>query len=205
MRLRFSACLGLLVGPVLLLLAAPSPLHASTFEDAVLAELNRVRGQPQAYARELYREQVTPSRYDEQPGAVDQDDPDAVEDAIDFLMHQSPLPPLAPDDRLAAAANAHAASQGPTGEVGHGAPGSLGTRIQRQGLYAGIEAESISYGQRTPRGVVRQLIIDSGVPNRAHRRDLLGRSFQAAGVGCGRHAEWGSMCVIDLAGAIVRR
>ena len=29
--------------------------------------------------------------------------------------------------------------------------------------------------------------------------------FQAAGVACGRHAQWGSMCVIDFAGAIVRR
>jgi uncharacterized protein YkwD len=206
MRLRSSTCcLGLFIGPLFMLLAAPVPVHAGTFEDAVLAELNRVRAHPQAYARELNREQVTPSRYDEQTADVEPDDPAAVEDAIDFLMRQSPLPPLASDERLAAAADAHAVSQGPTGQVGHGPPGSLATRLQRQGLYAGVEAESISYGQNTPRDVVRQLIVDSGVPNRAHRKDLLGRGFQAAGVGCGRHAEWGSMCVIDLAGAIVRR
>jgi hypothetical protein len=206
MRARVPAWLGLLLAPALF--AAPSPLHAGPFEDAVLSELNHARAHPQAYARELRREEVAQARYGDEPrdfGGMAQEDPDAVEDAIDFLMRQAPLPPLAHDARLAAAARLHAERQGPTGEVGHGAPGSLGQRLQREGFFAGIEAESISYGQRTPRSVVRQLIVDSGVPDRAHRRDLFGHAYQAAGVGCGRHAEWGSMCVIDLAGAIMRR
>jgi hypothetical protein len=203
MRARVPAWLGLLLVPALF--AAPTPLHAGPFEDAVLAELNHVRAHPQAYARELRREGVAQARYGEETGAMARGDPDAVEDAIDFLMRQAPLPPLARDGRLAAAARLHAERQGPTGEMGHGAPGALGQRLQREGLFAGIEAESISYGQRTPREVVRQLVVDSGVPTRAHRRDLFGHAFQAAGVGCGPHAEWGSMCVIDLAGAIMRR
>jgi uncharacterized protein YkwD len=201
MRVRVSACLGLLP----LFLAIPSPLHARGFEDAVLAELNRVRTHPQAYARELRRAEVAQARYGGRMRGMAQEDPDAVEDAIGFLMRQRPLPPLAHDRRLAAAARAHAVWQGPTGQVGHGAPGNLGVRLQRQGFYAGLEAESISYGQRTPRDVIRQLVVDSRVPGRGHRKDLFGRAFQAAGVGCGPHAEWGSMCVIDLAGAIVRR
>jgi uncharacterized protein YkwD len=134
-----------------------------------------------------------------------QEDPAAVDDAIDYLMRERPLPPLARDGRLAAAAREHVARQGPTGDVGHGAPGSMGRRLQSEGVYAGLEAESISYAQRTPRNVVRQLIVDSGVPDRGHRKDLLGHGFQEAGVGCGRDARYGSMCVIDLAGAVVRR
>lgn len=206
MRARVSAWLALLLAPALF--AAPTPLHAGPFETAVLAELNHARAHPQAYAHELRREEVAQARYGYDPRearGMSQEDPDAVEDAIDFLMRQPPLPPLAADARLAAAAREHAVRQGPTGEVGHGPPGSLGQRLQREGFFAGIEAESISYGQRSPRDVVRQLVIDSGVPSRAHRRDLFGHAFQAAGVGCGGHAEWGSMCVIDLAGAIMRR
>jgi uncharacterized protein YkwD len=134
-----------------------------------------------------------------------QEDPAAVDDAIDYLMRQRPLPPLAGDGRLAAAAREHVARQGPTGAVGHGPPGSMGRRLQSEGVYAGLEAESISYGQRDPRDVVRQLIVDSGVPDRGHRKDLLSGGFQAAGVGCGRHARYGSMCVVDLAGAVVQR
>jgi hypothetical protein len=202
MRARASACLGLVLA--VLLFGAPSPVHASGFEDAVLAELNHARAHPQAYARQLRRQQVALARYGGEPDGMAQEDPQAVEDAIDFLMRQRPLPPLARNGRLAAAAREHAARQGPTGQVGHGPAGSLGRRLQENGLYAGLEAESISYGQRTPGDVVRQLLVDSRVPDRAHRRDLLGDAFQAAGVGCGRHARWGSMCVIDLAGAIVR-
>lgn len=203
MRARAPAWLGLLL--VSAALAAPGPLHAGEFEEAVLAKLNQVRAHPQAYAHELRREQMASARYGDEPGGMAQEDPDAVDDAIDFLMRQPPLPPLQDDRRIAAAARQHAARQGPRGDVGHGAPGSLGQRLQRAGLYAGLEAESISYGQPSPRDVIRQLVVDSGVPDRGHRHDLFGRAYQAAGVACGPHAEWGSMCVIDLAGAIVRR
>ena len=53
--------------------------------------------------------------------------------------------------------------------------------------------------------VVRQLVVDSCVPNRAHRKDLFGGAYQAGGVACGPHADYGAMCVIDFAGAIVQR
>jgi uncharacterized protein YkwD len=174
--------------------AAPSPLHASTLADGVLSEVNRVRADPQGYARELRSEQVAGG------GAMAQEDPKAVADAIDDLSHEQPLPALARDALLATAAQSYAARQGPTGEVGHGPPGSLRQRLKDAGVVAKVVGESISYGERTSRGVVRQLIIDSGVPDRAHRKILLDRAFDAAGVGCGGHAEYGVMCVIDLAG-----
>lgn len=202
---RAPAWLGLLAVP--LLLAAPTPLRAAGFEDAVLAEINQIRADPPAYARELHRQLRRDAGDDDGGrgrGAIG-DDPDAVEDAIDFLRRQPPLPPLARDSRLAAAARSHVMWQGPRGGVGHGAPGALGRRLQAQGLWAGLEAESISYGQRTPDDVVRQLVVDSGVPNRGHRKDLFGAAYQAAGVACGPHAEYGALCVIDFAGAIMRR
>jgi hypothetical protein len=204
MRAHAFAGLALVAGQ--LILAAPTPAKAAGFDDAVFAEINQIRANPQAYARELRHQQVRDARYtdDDGYGSAPQD-PDAVEDAIGFLMRQPALPALSEDPRLAAAARSHVARQGPRGEVGHGAPGALGQRLQAQGLWAGLEAESISYGQRTPADVVRQLVVDSGVPNRGHRKDLFGQAYQAAGVACGRHAEWGSMCVIDFAGAIVRR
>ncbi|MDB5446596.1 MAG: SCP-like extracellular [Phenylobacterium sp.] len=201
MRAYASVCLGLFLASALF---ASSPARAGGFEDQVLTEVNQIRAHPQAYARELRHAEVAQARYGDGYGMA-QEDPDAVEDAIDFLMRQPPLPPLQADRRLAAAARAHVAAQGPRGDVGHGGPGALGQRLQSHGLWAGLAAETISYGQRSPRDVVRQLVVDSGVPNRGHRKDLFGHAFQAAGVACGRHAEWGSMCVIDFAGAIVRR
>jgi uncharacterized protein YkwD len=67
-----------------------------------------------------------------------------------------------------------------------------------------MQAESISYGQDRPADVVRQLVIDSRVPSRGHRRDMFSAAWSAAGVGCGSHPRWGAMCVIDYAGAIQR-
>jgi uncharacterized protein YkwD len=185
-----------------LLILAPGAALAGDFDDEVLAEVNFARAHPAAYARELRDETRRP---DDGYSSLAYEDRDAVEEAIDFLMRQTPLPPLQPDDRLAAAARAHTVSQGPRGELGHGAPGSLGQRLQHNGLWAGLAAEDISYGHDTARDVVRQLIIDSGVPNRGHRNNIFGRAYQVAGVGCGRHSVYGSMCVIDFAGALVQR
>ena len=181
-------------------LVAPASAQAGTFEDQVLVELNRVRADPSALAREL-RDSAA-----EQAKAFDLSaDPNAIDEAVDFLAHQAPLPPLKGDGRLAEAAFEHAAGQGPTGELGHGAPGSLGHRMQGRGLWAGMCGETISYGQATPRDVVRQLIVDFGVADRGHRQLIFSQGFEIAGVACGPHKAYGSMCVIDLAGALPPR
>jgi uncharacterized protein YkwD len=173
--------------------AAQSASLSARLDDAVLDELNFARARPAEYADELRRE-------------LDRsDDPAAVEEAIDFLERQASLPPLAPDRRIAAAARQHAQAQGPRGDVGHGPAGSLGRRLRGQGVWAGLSAENISYGFEDPRDIVRQLIIDSGVPNRGHRRNIFAAGYQLAGVACGPHRAYGYMCVIDFAGALPPR
>jgi uncharacterized protein YkwD len=177
------------------------PAHAGSFEDAVLAQINAMRADPSTYARTLRQAAAAAGPRD----PMSQEEPGAVAEAIAVLSRQAPLPALTQDRRLRQAAREHVANQGPTGDVGHGAPGNFGQRLQSSGLWAGLAAETISYGQPTPADVVRQLVIDSRVPSRGHRKELLGRGFQAAGVACGPHAAWGAMCVIDFAGAIAAR
>lgn len=170
---------------------------AGPLDQAVLDEINFVRAHPREYARELSGDREDAPPYE---------DPEAVSDAIAFLQRQSPLPPLRPDSRLAAAALAHTSAQGPRGEVGHGGGGSsLGQRLQHHGVWAGLAAEDISYGYDSPREVVCQLVVDSGVPSRGHRLNIFGGAYQSAGVGCGAHSVYGAMCVIDFAGAVVER
>jgi uncharacterized protein YkwD len=171
--------------------------------DEVLAEINFARTQPQAYARWLDEEAGRSGSWGAQPWA--RQDPGAVDEAIDFLMRQKPLPPLAYDERLAAVARGYVRDQGRTREQGHVAPDGRGfsQRIRSAGVHAGIAAEGISYGQDSPPDVVRQLIVDSGVRSRGHRRDIFGSGYQAAGVSCGDHARYGVMCVIEYAGAIM--
>lgn len=195
-----------LVAGGLLLAASAAPAGAAVFEDGVLAELNFARTRPKDYARQVLREPAaygSPSRFAD----VRQLDPRAVEEALDFLMRQPPLPPLRADDRIAAAAREHTRSQGRRGELGHNGPSGQtpGQRLQRQGVWAGVVAENIAYGYSTPREVVMQLIVDSGVPGRGHRRNIFAPGFDAAGVACGPHRTYDTMCVIDFAGAVAER
>ena len=178
-----------------LLFVGPKAFAAS-LDDEVLSEINFARMHPSDYARELRS-----TAFD----GASSEDPDAVEEAIVFLERQPALPPLERDGRIAAAAREHAANQGARGDMGHGPTGSLGRRLQENGVWAGLSAENISYGYDDARDVVRQLIIDSRVPSRGHRRNIFTRDYRAAGVACGPHRSYGAMCVIDFAGAIVQR
>ena len=185
---RREACLAALAS-----LAASPAAHALSLDDAVLAELNYARAHPAEYARELRRDRDT------------SEDPAALEEAIDFLERQPPLAPLAGDRRIAAAALDHARAQAGSGAVGHGAAGGLGRRLRDNGVWAGLSAENISYGNSAATGVIRQLIIDSGVPGRGHRRNIFSASYQLAGVACGPHPTYDVVCVIDFAGALAGR
>jgi uncharacterized protein YkwD len=50
-----------------------------------------------------------------------------------------------------------------------------------------------------------QLLIDDGVHPRGHRATLLDPGWRAAGVACGRHRDYGQMCVMDYAVGYVER
>ena len=127
----------------------------------------------------------------------------ARDEAIDFLANQRPLRPLNDSQGLSAAATRLAAEQAQSGRVGH--TSALRERTEAHGVWSGMVAETISYGMATPEAVVQQLIIDDGVPDRGHREVLFDQSLSAAGVGCGPHRTYRNMCVIDFAGAVVRR
>ena len=173
--------------------------RAATLDDAILEELNFARLHPQEYARRL---QLQPaSTWDLARSAHGDKDPEAFAQAVAFLMRQPPLPPLRADENLAAAAREHVAAQGPAGDVGHdGRAGErFDDRLRRHGVRAATLAENIAYGPSKAGEVVRELIIDSGVANRGHRRNIFYETFDAAGVSCGPHRDYAAMCVIDFA------
>jgi uncharacterized protein YkwD len=179
---------------LLAIASTPAIAFAGDRDDAILAELNFAREHPQEYARMLQFQTVS----DAEP--VDRSDPNALAEAIDFLMHQRPLEPLRADSRLSAAALDHVSDQGPRGDIGHG---PFSKRLQRRGVLAMVEGEDIDYGQKTPREIVRRFIIDSGVPDRGHRMNIFVEDFQVAGVSCGFHRVYAEMCVVDFAGGLV--
>jgi uncharacterized protein YkwD len=156
-------------------------------ELALLAEINWVRAHPGAYADQLRSAPETR----------------ATDEAIDFLERRNPAAPLQFNAGLEASAARHAVDQGSHGSFTHtGSDGSsAGERMHRAGVWAGMMAEEMSAGEESADDIVRQLIVDEGVPGRGHRNDLMDPFLKQAGVGCASHAVYGVICVIDLASA----
>lgn len=187
------------VAAVLLAVLVPTFAAAGEIDDEVLAELNFARAHPQAYALELLAQPVSDWERRLAPRA-DGDDL-AFEEAVEFLLQQTPLAPLRPDDGLTAAALEHVADQGPAGITGHAGPDGerFDVRLRRYIPRNTLVAEDIAYGPRTAADVVRELIIDRGVPDRGHRSNIFHPQVAAAGIACGPHQVFTAMCVIDFA------
>jgi uncharacterized protein YkwD len=173
----------------------------------VLVEINLVRTEPLTFARFLceWRSRFQEKSY-QMPGIADpiqtSKGSDAVDEVIQFLSHQKPLPPLIWSAGLADAAAELITEQGRSGATGHGSLRSSGMqgRIEQHGTWKGQIGENIVYGLDDPRSMVIQMIIDEGVPGRGHRKNLFNPVFISAGVSCGSHPRFGRMCAIDFSG-----
>ncbi len=126
---------------------------------------------------------------------------DAVEDAIRFLRAAKPQPALTLSRGLCLAALSHVKDQSATGAVGHkGANnGMIEDRVKPYGTWQGGVGENLSYGNESARERVLAWLIDDGVSNRGHRVRLLSPDYKLAGLSCGPHPEWGTMCALTLA------
>jgi uncharacterized protein YkwD len=189
----------------LALLATPSPAAmVSIDEGQLLEELNSARADPSGYSRglETYRGYFHANllRYPGQPMDIDTEEGVAVVDeTIAYLGRQAALVQVKPSILLQAAAADHLADQMRTGNVGHdGSDGSSpGRRVQQRGGGTYV-AEIISYGSIDAADALRQLIVDDGVSDRGHRSIVYSAELRYAGVACGPHPVYKTMCVIDL-------
>jgi len=178
-------------------------------ESRILAEINRARADPAAYAEELrgYRalfDGLIVRMPGSEVGLRTREGVAAVDDAISFLAAQTPRAALAEAPLLALAAAGLVADQGPRGLEGHvGSDGrNARQRIRRQGgAVRAATAEVIAYGRADAVSVVRQLIVDDGVAGRGHRT-ILFNPYRSAGVACGDHAVHRHVCVVDLASSV---
>jgi uncharacterized protein YkwD len=177
----------------------------------VAAETNLLRRDPSSYAR--YLEALLP-RFDgfvlERPGRPflrTEEGAPAVQEAIEAVRAAQAVAPLQWSPGLARAASDHVRDQGPVGGTEHrGTDGSdPARRMERYGQWRGAVAENIAYGENPAREVVLQLLIDDGVPSRGHRDALLEPDWGVSGVACGRHRNYGQMCVMDYAVGYVDR
>lgn len=168
--------------------------HRDGFESQVLSELNEVRANPSAYANWLSRVKNSITTI-EGSGVIDE--------AIHALRSTESMPPLQHSMGMSIAARDHVKDQGPKGTIGHTDSNGAGPcqRVARYGVLPHPQgcSENVSYGMMTPQDVVRQLIVDDGVPDRGHRKIVLNPRLAIAGIACGAHVRYRTMCVIDYA------
>jgi len=182
----------------------PASSYLSPVEQEVLDELNLVRTNPKRYAEFLseMRPYFNGNRLErpEEVILITQEGVVAVDEAIRFLRSTKPVSALKSSRGMSLAAEVHVKDQR-DGATGHtGSDGSQPwDRMNRYGTWEDKVAENISYGGNTARGVIIQLIVDDGVPGRGHRVNIFNPAYRFVGVGCGVHARFGDLCVMDFA------
>ena len=185
---------------------APVSLRSTAEEQAVVREIAKIRLFPREYAKYLRalgaRFEGTLWRLRDHVPIRTNEGRSAVLEAAEFLENVQPIPGvIGYSEGLHRAAREHVLDQGPSGQTGHvGTQGSrFNERIGRQGQQGSWIGEVINYGEETPRMTVIQLVIDDGVPDRGHRKNLFNPSFKVAGAAIGYHKGYGSMTVVDMA------
>lgn len=173
-------------------------------ESAVIAEINRMRTNPSAYAAWLEDVKAyydgTTLAFPNEERVQTVEGVAAVEDAIAVLRQLDPLPPLEYSAGLNRAAHDHVQDLIRIGALTlTGSDGSQPEeRVGRYGELSGQAMELLNYGNQTAAGLVMQLVISDGNPNRTSRATLLRSDFTVMGVGCDRMSQQ-MLCVLDYA------
>jgi uncharacterized protein YkwD len=184
----------------------------SPMEQGLAAEINVLRTDPAGYASVLnawrpfyhglrFETPRTENQNIEVSVEVTQEGLPALDEAVAALRSAHRRARLKLSNALCKAAHDHLLKQGEAGTMGHPDPNGEDpfARVKRYLPGIRLVGENLSYGRRTAKDVVFHLLVDDGVPDRGHRKDLLDPRFDSIGVACGYHKVYGIMCVIDLA------
>ena len=187
---------------------AKDAAYMNELEQNVILELNKVRSNPKRYAEE-YMEDLRADYKGKLFYVPGQDIPvrtdegiRPLEECIRVLKKTDPRPLLQPAKGLSEAAEELMEDQQKHGGTGHVSRKGANPqkRIEKYGKWDICSSEDIAYGSFDARQIVISLLIDDGVPNRGHRKNILNPCTHFAGASKGGHPTYKVMCVIDYAG-----
>ena len=186
------------------------PVNLSSKEQGIVDEMNLARTNPRFYATFLEeRIQYFNGSLLELPGETPlrtREGASAYREAINFLRSNPALPPLTATAGMSQASNDLVNEQSANGDVGHGSGNNnMNNRLARHGEAGCSWSENVSYGPRTARDVVIQLIVEDGQPQRYHRANIFNLDSQVTGVACDSHPEWRTVCAITYANGYLEK
>ena len=181
-------------------------------ERGIVDELNFARTDPRGYAASLERDlqyyQGTLFRRPGEESALQtREGAAAVREAIRILRQMQPLSGLRASDGINLAARDHVKDQAPRGLMNHrGTDGTMAwDRVSRYGEWKSKISENMTFGPATPHDVVSALIIDDGIADRGHRKNIFDPQVKLVGISCGPHKSYRVMCDMVHAGGFVER
>lgn len=181
--------------------------YLTELEKQVILELNKVRSNPKRFAEEYLEDLKTAFdgklfTYPGQDPVITKEGIVPLIECIRVLKESSPAPILIPMPGLVNSAAELVADQQKNGGIGHITKNGLTPqkRIEKYGSWDICSAEDITYGSFEARQIVIALLIDDGVADRSHRKNILNTCFHFAGTNYGNHPHYQSMCVIDYTG-----
>jgi len=181
----------------------------SEVERDLLREINQARALPSVYAS--YLEKLKPQFKGKdytapgKPALTTEEGWSAVEEAIKFMRAAKPLGPLATSPGLCLAALSHVKDQSGSGATGHrgGDTNLIEQRVKPFGTWQGGIGENLAYGNESARERLLTWLIDDGFGSRGHRMRIMSPNYRVAGVSCGPHPQFQTMCVLTLAGGFI--
>lgn len=173
---------------------AKEPSSISALEKELLEETNLARTNPKIYA--TFIEQ----KFLENPRFFPVEGREVLNEAISFLNSIKPRQPLKLAGCLCLAAQDHIKDIGQKGIAQHeGTDGSTPkTRAERYTFSLIDAGENIAYGQSTPRNAVIGWIVNDGVPNRGHRKNIFRADYQYIGIAVGSHTRYKTMYIQEF-------
>ena len=157
--------------------AANPTVSPTALEPEILSEINRVRTNPQGYARWLEEQQqyydgIWLSLPGEKPVRTNKGRK-ALLEAIAILKTQKPLAPLSISEQTAATATS-----------------------KLEDFATANNIQYISYGRVTAKGIVMGLVVDDLFPDRRRRNSLLNPDAENTGVVCKPDPRYARVCAI---------
>ena len=192
---------------------APIPaMNYVALERGIVDELNFARTNPEGYAAFLERDlryyQGTLFRRPGEESALQtREGPAAVREAIRFLRQMKSLPALRSSEGIMLAARDHVKDQAPRGLMNHrGTDGTMAwDRVTRYGDWKTKISENMTFGPATPHDVVSALIVDDGIADRGHRKNIFDPDIKLVGISCAAHKSYRVMCDMVHAGGFTER